>query len=280
MHYDVIGEKIHDNPIHYIFPDIIFHCDSGQSIGSHQTILCHASPLLHHIISSQESFNEDNIVHISVPNVSREYMSDFLEALYKGAVPTDFNSFQECEKLADTLGLFQTFQTQNEEDSEVVSNADKSASEADLEENIEEAPPEEEEPPRPVEQMVNFLKTDNGIEAFVMVENATSPFESSNNYHHQDIELQSLVPKKEVNAIKNLQYQRCSHCGENAVAHRLEIHCEEDKHRLGIPIVPANENLKFLYRCCVPGCPFHSIRHLRHAAHFHQHMRKHDTVSF
>ena len=137
---------------------------------------------------------------------------------------------------------------------------------------------EEEEDP-----VVNFLKTDDGIEVFVMEENAaayqkTTGNKSNFNYHCEDIELQSLAPK-EVNVIKKLQFQRCTLCGENAVEHRLEIHCEEDKHRLGIPIVPANENLKFLYRCCVQGCPFHTIRHLRHAAAFHVHMQKHDTVS-
>ena len=244
--------------------------------------MCHASPLLHQIISTaKESFNEDNIVHISVPDVSLEYMSDFLEALYLGAVPTDFNSFQECEKLADNFGLFQTFQNEENEDS-VVSNV-VPTNEASEDPSVEKDPePQEEEVP-PVEQMVNFLKTDNGIEVFVMEENASTAFENTTNksnfnYHCEDIELQSLVPK-EVNVIKNLQFQRCTLCGKNAVEHRLEIHCEEDKHRLGIPIVPANENLKFLYRCCVQGCPFHTIRHLRHAAAFHVHMQKHDTVS-
>ena len=82
-----------------------------------------------------------------------------------------------------------------------------------------------------------------------------------------------------IKSMKNLQFQSCNLCGENAIEHRLEIHCEEDKQRLGIPVVPANENLRFLYRCCVQGCPFHAIRHLKHAAAFHLHMQKHDPVS-
>jgi hypothetical protein len=92
----------------------------------------------------------------------------------------------------------------------------------------------------------------------------------------EDIELMAV--KDNVTDIKAQQQERCAMCGEAALQHRIEIRCEDDKRRLGIPEVPANDKLKFLYRCCVGGCPFQTIRHLRHARAFNYHVNKHDMV--
>ena len=43
--------------------------------------------------------------------------------------------------------------------------------------------------------------------------------------------------------------------------------------------MPSNESLKFLYRCCASGCPFQTIRYLRNAAAFHNHIQKHENNS-
>ena len=52
-----------------------------------------------------------------------------------------------------------------------------------------------------------------------------------------------------------------------------------DFRRLGVPIVPSNENLKFLYKCCASGCPFQTIRYLKNVTAFHNHMQKHENSS-
>ena len=86
-----------------------------------------------------------------------------------------------------------------------------------------------------------------------------------------------LAKPKELEIVKGFQNQKCIGCNDSDIQHRIQVHSEEDKQRLGIPIVPANDNLKFLYRCCVQGCPFQSIRHLKNASAFHAHMQKHPS---
>jgi hypothetical protein len=87
--------------------DIVFHCDNNETIAAHKTILCHASPLLKSLLSNNsESFNEDNVIHISMPDISHGLMSDFIESLYLGSTPTDHHSYLGCKELADMFGLF------------------------------------------------------------------------------------------------------------------------------------------------------------------------------
>jgi len=120
------------------------------------------------------------------------------------------------------------------------------------------------------EENIRYVKTQGGIEVIV-VENPNFAKEET------DVELQQYK-SKDWKKIESLQHQQCNVCNESGIEHRILIHCEEDKRRLGIPIVPANESLKFLYRCCVQGCPFQTIR-LKNASAFHAHMQKHSTVS-
>ena len=88
--------------------DTIFHCENNETIGFHKLILIQASPILRKIFYEfgPDSFNDDNVIHISIPEVRKEVMSDFLEALYLGAVPTDLNIFQEFSNLSDLFMIF------------------------------------------------------------------------------------------------------------------------------------------------------------------------------
>ena len=124
---------------------------------------------------------------------------------------------------------------------------------------------------------INFVKADGGkIEVFIVEENLDG--------EEEDIEIRALKPK-DANIqnskfnVQSLQKQRCTMCNETGISHRILIHSEEDKRRLGIPIVPSNDSLKFLYRCCATGCPFQTVRYLRNAAAFHNHMLKHGKNS-
>ncbi len=110
----------------------------------------------------------------------------------------------------------------------------------------------------------------------LLIENARHESERIG-FDVEDLEL-ATFKQQSIDDLKMQQEQRCSMCGEAAINHRIEIKDNDDKRRLGIPDVPANGNLRFLYRCCVGGCPFQSIRHLRHARAFNFHIDKHDKV--
>ena len=45
-----------------------------------------------------------------MPEVSKENLSDFLESLYFGAIPTDDEVFQEFKKLSEMFMLFSTYE--------------------------------------------------------------------------------------------------------------------------------------------------------------------------
>ena len=45
-----------------------------------------------------------------MPEVSKENLSDFLESLYFGAIPTDEEVFQEFKKLCEMFLLFSTYE--------------------------------------------------------------------------------------------------------------------------------------------------------------------------
>ena len=90
-------------------------------------------------------------------------------------------------------------------------------------------------------------KKDGKIEVFIVEENLEDTEE-------EDIELFSLKSKdtnlqSAKSNIRNLQKKPCNMCHEPGISHRILVNSEEDKRRLGIPIVPSNESLKFLYRC-------------------------------
>ena len=136
-------------------------------------------------------------MHISLPNVSIDHLTDFLESLYLGAIPTDFHSFLEHKELSELLGLFL-----NEED--LIRNKPQMAA-------VEAARPLISDAEDKTENL-NFVKTDD-IEVFVMKENAEN---NTVQYEYEDVELRSLVPK-EVNGMKSLQFQSCNLCGENAI---------------------------------------------------------------
>ena len=53
---------------------------------------------------------KDNVIHVSMPEISKEVMSDFLESLYLGAVPTDLNVFEEFRNLSETFMLFSEYE--------------------------------------------------------------------------------------------------------------------------------------------------------------------------
>jgi len=82
-----------------LFVDMLFHCQNNEVIGGHKLIFFLASPLFRNLLSKSEEcfYNEDNIIHISMPEVSRELMSDFIESVYLGAVPTCQKSFHEYQ---------------------------------------------------------------------------------------------------------------------------------------------------------------------------------------
>ena len=107
-------------------------------------------------------------MHISLPEVSLDHLTDFLESIYLGAIPTDFNSFLEHRNLTDIFGLFLADFIVNEPQVEVVEAVTQNE---DKTENL------------------NFVKTDD-IEVFVMKENE----ENTIQYEYEDVELQSLVP--------------------------------------------------------------------------------------
>ena len=137
-------------------------------------------------------------MHISLPNVSIDHLTDFLESLYLGAIPTDFGSFLEHKELSETFGLFL-----DEEDLLIASKPKIEA--------VETARPITSETEDKTENL-NFVKTDD-IEVFVMKENAEN---NTVEYEYDDVELRSLMPK-EVNGMKSLQFQSCNLCGENAI---------------------------------------------------------------
>ena len=92
--------------------DVVFHCDNNQTIGSHKMILLQASPIFQDIFyeCGMDSFNDDNIIHISLPETRKDILSDFLESLYLGAVPTDTGIFQEFQNLSELFMLFETYE--------------------------------------------------------------------------------------------------------------------------------------------------------------------------
>jgi hypothetical protein len=93
--------------------DLVFHCENSESIGAHQMILLQASPIFQSIFiefGGADCFNQDNIIHVSMPGISKDIMSDFLESLYLGAVPTDLNLFDEFRNLSETFMLFSEYE--------------------------------------------------------------------------------------------------------------------------------------------------------------------------
>ena len=92
--------------------DVIFHCQNSEAVGSHKIILIQASPIFQEIFYGfgADYFNDDNIIHVSMPEVSKENLSDFLESLYFGAIPTDEEVFQEFKKLCEMFLLFSTYE--------------------------------------------------------------------------------------------------------------------------------------------------------------------------
>jgi len=267
--------------------DLVFHCENSESIGAHQMILLQASPIFQRIFlefGGADCFNQDNIIHVSMPEISKEVMSDFLESLYLGAVPTDLNVFEEFRNLSETFMLFSEYERPDSPEVKlrtVIVNprfSDKITSiETEEETNLK---TESEKPTE--DPTINFVKAidekEGKIEVFIVEENLDGETE-------EDIELLALKPKDTKNLqnskfnVQNLQKKRCTMCNESGISHRILINSEEDKRRLGIPIVPSNESLKFLYRCCASGCPFQTIRYLRNAAAFHNHIQKHENNS-
>ncbi len=217
-------------------------------------------------------------------------METFLESLYFGSVPTDTEMSSGCEELAKQFMVLECDRAIEKEDqsmdleSRSVVSEQPSVSTEDASEPADAEKSAITEKHNESEEDVRLMRTE-GTEV-LLVENAVpskdpnvgdvimteKPFEQE-----EDLE---LVAFKQQNAdeMKAHQEQKCSICGELAVNHRIVIQDEDDKRRLGIPDVPANADLKFLYRCCVGGCPFHSLRFLRHARSFNFHIDKHDKV--
>ena len=59
--------------------------------------------LFYEFIISDFSYNEDNIWHVSIPEVSKEDVSCFIEALYLGSVPADVDFFKKFQSLSEML---------------------------------------------------------------------------------------------------------------------------------------------------------------------------------
>ena len=257
-----------------LYVDVIFHCADNEEIGGHQFMLCHASPFFHDLLHRRFCFfNEDNIVHVSLPDFSKDIIFDFLEALYLGAVPTDFVTYKEIESLSQMLDLF------NEGKRQDLANISDMQNFEDDEEELEEIENESHEGEIKTEPPVHYVKSSiQSTGVFVIDESGQLQLHQPNETEQIDVELRGVTSQENIDVVKSFQQERCQICNESGIEHRILIHSEEDKRRLGIPIVPSNDDLRFLYRCCIHGCPFQTIRYLKSAAAFHVHMQKHETV--
>ena len=66
-------------------------------------ILWYFTSFLKFILISDFSYNDDNIWHVSIPEVSKEDVSCFIEALYLGSVPADRDFFKKFQTLSEML---------------------------------------------------------------------------------------------------------------------------------------------------------------------------------
>lgn len=104
-------KRLSSNFRHYfkqqLFVDVIFYCQGGESIGAHRLMLWQSSNLFRTLTSKTEEYfyNEDNVVHISVPEVTKDNLSDFIEAIYLGAVPTNYETFYNFQVRFLSAGL-------------------------------------------------------------------------------------------------------------------------------------------------------------------------------
>lgn len=242
--------------------DVVIYCKDQGTIEVHKTILCLASPYFRSLVEQIEC-NEDSQIHVSLPDFSKDHVSSFIEALYRGSVPTEEHAYLSCQYLSDLFGLFsyedeQSFFSSRLESTEIAPSLPpedyRSASSEDGSSSISDND----------DTQFNVARVDDKEVLFI---------------HRPDEIIDDSFPgDDQVNEIESEQEKLCSSCGREALQHRIEIRTEADKRRLGIPLVPSNESLTFLYRCCVPGCPLQTIRHLKHARAFNAHAERHAMV--
>ena len=190
-------------------------------------------------------------------------MSETFQVFKQESSPlSDFEDNDSDESMEDQESLNDS---QSTKENEPISNPSESSINSETTIENKKIPKQEKD-----EEVIQYIKGDHGFEVIVVEKPAGYD-------ENQDIELQSYK-SKDINMIQNLQVQKCAICHLEGLEHRILIHSEEDKTRLGIPIVPANEALKFIYRCCIQGCPFQALRHLKNATAFHMHMQKHAKV--
>jgi len=67
-------------------------CNECFQVVGHQVVLGIASPILRSLFLTSSPF--DDIIHVSLPEVSHIHLSNFIESIYVGSVPTVDDAFE------------------------------------------------------------------------------------------------------------------------------------------------------------------------------------------
>ena len=232
--------------------DIIFHCQDG-TIGGHQTLFYHASPLFKTLMKQNSCYNDDNIWHVSLPEISRENIKYFMEALYFGFLPP-LNS-SGFEKFQDMADLFQIFEpnpiniSSNEED--ILADMSFDHHQIWSEPQPQQQNSKMEEKYKSPEKEVNLLRID-GKEVFVVKTLDSTLFDTSRT--------------------DNSTNNDCDLCSESLEDHKIDL--EDDSTNFG------NDENEFqpteVYKCCVKDCS----KTFSFVKEFNNHLRKQHKVYF